>query len=128
MGGFIGRSSTAEVIVLGPSARGARIALDGVEWEVEAVPGRPLPPPGRAMMLVRPEALRLTLNEPGAVPATITTRRFIGPSAIFTARTDGGAVLDVVAPPRAVPAGARVGLMPSRRIGGGIHLFPADGR
>jgi ABC-type Fe3+/spermidine/putrescine transport system ATPase subunit len=126
--GFVGRSSTAEVVVLGPTARGARIALEGVEWEIEPVPGRPFPLPGRAMMLVRPDAIRLTLNEAGAVPATITARRFVGPSAIFTARTDGGAVLDVVAPPRAVPAGAHVGLKPSRRVGGGIHLFSLDGR
>jgi ABC-type Fe3+/spermidine/putrescine transport system ATPase subunit len=128
VGGFVGRSSTAEVVVLGPTARGARIALEGIEWEIDAVPGRSIPPPGRATMLVRPEALRLTVGEPGAVPATITSRRFVGPSAVFTARTDGGAVLEVVAPPRAVPAGARVGLMPSRRVGGGIHLFPPDGR
>ncbi len=125
---FVGRSSSAEVVLLGPTARGARIALEGVEWEIEAAAGRALPPPGRALMLVRPEALRLTLPGPGAVPATITSRRFIGPSAIFAARTDGGAVLDVVAPPQAVPAGARVGLLPSRRVGGGIHLFPPDGR
>ena len=124
VGGFIGRSSVVAVRVVGPSERGARIEMDGVEWDIEALPGRPCPPPGPARMLVRPEALRLTLNEPGALPATITARRFIGPTAIFTARTDGGAVLDVVAPPRAVPAGARVGLMPSRRVGGGIHLFP----
>ena len=121
--GFVGRSSTAEVVVVGPTARGIRIALEGVEWEVDAAPGRPFPARGRALMLVRPEAIRLTLAEPGAVPATITARRFVGPSAIYTARTDGGAVLDVVAPPRAVPAGAKVGLMPSRRVGGGIHLF-----
>ena len=113
VGGFIGRSTTAEVTLVGLSERGARIAVDGVKWEIDAIPGRPFPPPGRAIMLVRPEALRLTLNEPGAVPATITARRFIGPTALFTARTDGGAVLDVVAPPRAVPAGARVGLMVS---------------
>jgi hypothetical protein len=37
-------------------------------------------------------------------------------------------VLDVVAAPRAAPAGARIGLMPSRRMGGGIHLFPPDAR
>jgi ABC-type Fe3+/spermidine/putrescine transport system ATPase subunit len=127
VGGFVGRSTTAEVVVLGPTARGARIALEGVEWEIDALPGRPFPPPGRAIMLVRPEAIRLTLAEPGAVQATITARRFVGPSAIFTARTDGGAVLEVAAPPRAVPAGARVGLMPSRRVGGGIHLFSPDG-
>ncbi len=127
VGGFVGRSSATEVVVLGPTERGGRIALDNVEWEIDAIPGRAFPPPGRALMLVRPEALRLTLPEPGAVPATITARRFVGPSAIFTARTDNGAVLDVVAPPRAVPAGARVGLMPSRRVGGGIHLFPPEG-
>jgi putative spermidine/putrescine transport system ATP-binding protein len=128
VGGFVGRSSTAEVEVLGPGPRGARIALEGVEWEIEPVPGRPFPPAGRAMMLVRPEALRLTLGEAGAVPATVTARRFVGPTAIFTTRTDGGAVLEVVAPSQAVPAGARVGLMPSRRVGGGIHLFALDGR
>ena len=65
---------------------------------------------------------------PGAqAPVTIISRRFVGPSAIFTTRTDGGAVLEVVAPPQAVPTGARVGLMPSRRVGGGIHLFPPEG-
>jgi ABC-type Fe3+/spermidine/putrescine transport system ATPase subunit len=126
VGGFVGRSSTAEVHVLGPAPRGVRIALDGIEWEVDGVPGRPLPAPGPALMLVRPEALRLTQHEPGAVPATVTARRFVGPSAIFTVRTDGGAALDVVAPPQAAPAGARVGLMPSRRVGGGIHLFPPE--
>ena len=128
VGGFVGRSSTAEVVVIGPTPRGTRIALDGVEWDVDGVPDRTVPPPGPALMLVRPEALRLTQNEPGAVPATVTERRFVGPSAIFTVRTGGGAVLDVVAPPQAAPAGAQVGLMPSRRVGGGIHLFPPDAR
>jgi hypothetical protein len=75
---------------------------------------------GRGRNAGRPDA--------AAIPATITSRRFVGPSAVYTARTDRGAVLEVVAPPQAVPAGARVGLMPSRRIGGGIHLFPLDER
>jgi ABC-type Fe3+/spermidine/putrescine transport system ATPase subunit len=126
--GFVGQSATAKVTVLGPSARGIRIAVEGVEWDVDAPVGVALPPPGPAVMLVRPEALRLTPPDHGAVPATITSRRFVGPSAVYTARTDGGAILEVVAPPQAVPAGARVGLMPSRRVGGGIHLFPPDGR
>jgi ABC-type Fe3+/spermidine/putrescine transport system ATPase subunit len=128
VGGFVGQSSTAKVVVVGPTPRGTRISLDGIEWDLDDVPGHPVPPPGPALMLVRPEALRLTRHEPGAVSATVTERRFVGPSAIFTVRTDGGAVLDVVAPPQAAPAGARVGLMPSRRVGGGIHLFPPDGR
>jgi ABC-type Fe3+/spermidine/putrescine transport system ATPase subunit len=124
--GFVGRSSAAEVVVIGPSARGVRIALDGIEWDVEHPVGRPPPAPGRALMLVRPEALRLSDGGPGAVPATVVGRRFVGPSAIFATRTEGGAVLEVVAPPHAVHAGARVGLMPSRRAGGGIHLFPPE--
>jgi ABC-type Fe3+/spermidine/putrescine transport system ATPase subunit len=125
--GFVGRSSTAPVTIVGPSGRGVRILVEGVEWEVDAPAGTPLPPPGPAVMLVRPEALRLTPPDPSAIPATITSRRFVGPSAVFAARTDGGAVLEVVAPPQSVPAGARVGLMPSRRVGGGIHLFPPNG-
>jgi len=128
VGGFIGRSSSAPVEILGASERGVRIALEGVEWDIEGVAGRPVPVPGPALMLVRPEALRITPREPGAVAATITSLRFVGPSAVYTARTESGALLDVVASPQAVPAGAAVGLMPSRRVGGGIHLFPADGR
>jgi ABC-type Fe3+/spermidine/putrescine transport system ATPase subunit len=124
VGGFIGRSSTLEVAVVGPAPRGVRVAVGGVEWEVDAGAGRPAVPPGPAMMLVRPEALRLTPPAPGAVQATITGRRFVGPSALFQAVTDQGAELEVAAPAHAVEPGARVGIMPSRREGGGIHLFP----
>jgi ABC-type Fe3+/spermidine/putrescine transport system ATPase subunit len=126
--GFVGRSSTAAVVVIGPAERGVRIAVGGVEWDIDAVPGRVPPAPGPALMLIRPEALRITPLDPGTLPVTVTARRFVGPSAVYTTRTDDGAVLDVVAPPQAVPAGARVGLMPSRRVGGGIHLFPAEER
>jgi ABC-type Fe3+/spermidine/putrescine transport system ATPase subunit len=126
VGGFIGRSSTLEVTVVGPAPRGVRIAIGGVEWEIDAGPGRPAMPPGRAMMLVRPEALRLTPPGPGAMPATVTGRRFVGPSALFRAVTDQGAGLEVAAAPHAVEPGARVGIMPSRREGGGIHLFPVE--
>jgi hypothetical protein len=80
------------------------------------------------MMLVRPEALRLADAGPGTLAATAVGRRFVGPWAVYTVRTDGGAVLEVVASPQAVPIGAKVGLMPSRRAGGGIHLFPAAPR
>jgi hypothetical protein len=51
----------------------------------------------------------------------------VGPSALFTLLTDGGASLEVVAPPGLVRAGERVGIMPSRREGGGMHLFPVEG-
>jgi ABC-type Fe3+/spermidine/putrescine transport system ATPase subunit len=126
VGGFIGRSSTLEVVVLGPAPRGVRVAIGEVEWEIEAAPGRPSVPAGPATMLVRPEALRLTTPTAGAIQGTITARRFVGPSALFQAVTDQGAELEVAAPAHAVETGARVGIMPSRREGGGIHLFPLD--
>jgi ABC-type Fe3+/spermidine/putrescine transport system ATPase subunit len=127
VGGFVGQSSTLGVTILGPSARGLRISIEGVEWDIDLPPGA-AGLSGAAMMLVRPEALRLAPPDPAALPATIVGRRFVGPSAIYSARTESGAVLEVVAPAQAVPAGARVGLLPSRRAGGGIHLFPADQR
>jgi ABC-type Fe3+/spermidine/putrescine transport system ATPase subunit len=123
---FVGRSSRIPVTVLGPTDRGVRISLEGVEWELTdgAVPVGVLPPRGPALMVVRPEALRLMAPAPGAVPGTVAERRFTGASSLFTVATDGGATLEVTGPPRSVRPGDRVGIMPSRRSSGGIHLFP----
>jgi ABC-type Fe3+/spermidine/putrescine transport system ATPase subunit len=118
---FVGRSGILPAEVAGPGPRGLRIVVEGVEWEVD---GRAEHPPGPAVLLVRPEALRLTEPGSGGLSATVTGRRFVGPSALFALVTDGGASLEVVGPSRALRAGQRVGLMPSRREGGGIHLFP----
>ena len=124
VGGFIGRSGILPVAVLGPVERGVKVRLEGVEWDLDHSADRPVPAPGPATMLVRPEALRLAERGANAVAATVTGRRFVGPSALFTVRTEAGHALEVVAPPRAVRAGQPVGLLPSRRAGGGIHLFP----
>jgi putative spermidine/putrescine transport system ATP-binding protein len=121
VGGFVGRSSTMPAAVIGQGERGPIVRIEGVEWELD-VPERL--PAGPAIVLVRPEALRLAEPGPGALVATVTGRRFIGPTALFTVRTESGAVVEVVAPPRDVRAGQQVGVMPSRRVGGGIHLFP----
>jgi hypothetical protein len=75
-------------------------------------------------MLVRPEALRLSAATPGALMGTVAERRFTGSASLYTVMTDGGAVLEVSGPPRSVKPGDRIGIMPSRRAGGGIHLFP----
>jgi ABC-type Fe3+/spermidine/putrescine transport system ATPase subunit len=127
VGEFIGQSSTLPVAVVGPSDRGVRVRIEGTEWELETVADR-RPPVGPALLLVRPEALRITEPVQAAVLATVTGRRFAGPSALFTVVTDGGRQLEVIAPSRAVRAGERVGVMPSRRAGGGIHLFPLENR
>jgi ABC-type Fe3+/spermidine/putrescine transport system ATPase subunit len=120
---FIGRSSSIGVVVVGRGDRGTRIAVEGVEWDLtESV--RPVLTEGPALMVVRPEALRLSTPAPEAIRGTVRERRFTGSASLYTVATDGGALLEVNGPPRAVAIGDRVGVMPSRRAGGGIHLFP----
>ena len=127
---FVGRSSSIGVTVLGASDRGVRVLVEGVEWDLTdgARPPSGHPASGPALMVVRPEALRLLAPTPVAIQGKVIERRFVGSSSLFTVQTDGGATLEVTGPPRSVAAGDRVGIMPSRRSGGGIHLFPrADG-
>jgi ABC-type Fe3+/spermidine/putrescine transport system ATPase subunit len=120
---FVGRSSSIGVTVLGPGERGTRISVEGVEWDLtDGVP--PGMPTGPARMVVRPEALRLLAPTAGSITGVVTERRFTGSSSLFTVQTDGGASLEVSGPPRSVSPGDRVGIMPSRRAGGGMHLFP----
>ena len=119
---FVGRSSAIDVKVIGPGGRGSRVSVEGVEWVLTDTDDAPI---GPALMVVRPEALRLMPPVPGALAGTVTARRFTGSSSLFTILTDGGASLEVTGPPRSVSAGERVGVMPSRRAGGGIHLFPS---
>jgi ABC-type Fe3+/spermidine/putrescine transport system ATPase subunit len=118
---FVGRSTAIHVVVLGPGDRGLRVAVEGAEWDLTDTNHAP---PGPALMVVRPEALRLMPHAPGSLAGTVTARRFTGSASLFTILTDGGTSLEVTGPPRSVSAGERVGVMPSRRAGGGIHLFP----
>jgi putrescine transport system ATP-binding protein len=122
---FVGRSSVVKVTVLGSSERGVRITVEGAEWDLTdgAFPPEAIAA-GNAVMVVRPEALRLMTPSPGAVSGVVAERRFTGASSLFTVTTDGGARIEVTGPPRSVKPGDRVSIMPSRRSGGGIHLFP----
>ena len=122
---FVGRSSSIGVVVLGSGERGLRVSVENVEWDLTDASEAS---PGPALMVARPEALRLMAPSPGALLGTVTERRFTGASSLFTILTDGGASLEVSGPPRSVRAGERVGIMPSRRAGGGIHLFPRTAR
>ncbi|HEY7482517.1 MAG TPA: ABC transporter ATP-binding protein [Gemmatimonadales bacterium] len=123
--GFVGRSSELPVTVLGPTEWGTRIAVEGVEWEIERPAGHPVMLPGPALLLVRPEALRLG-EDPQAIMGTVTARRFTGPSALLTVLAGSGATIQVAAPPAVVRVGERVGVLPSRRAAGGLHLFPSE--
>jgi ABC-type Fe3+/spermidine/putrescine transport system ATPase subunit len=119
--GFVGRASTVEACLLGEGPRGWRVRIEGAEWDIE--PGPRALHTGPVTLLVRPEALRIAPAGPGAVMGTVVARRFLGASALFTVRTAGGAELEVTAPAQAAAIGDGVGLLPSRRAGGGMHLF-----
>jgi ABC-type Fe3+/spermidine/putrescine transport system ATPase subunit len=125
---FVGRSSSIPVTILGPSNRGLRVSVENAEWDLtDANHASDNPPPrGPALMVLRPEALRLMPPAPDALIGTVTARRFTGAASLFTVITDGGSSLEVTGPPRSVSAGERVGIVPSRRAGGGIHLFPRE--
>jgi ABC-type Fe3+/spermidine/putrescine transport system ATPase subunit len=120
---FVGRSSSIPVTVLGPGERGIRVEIEGIEWQLTDVVSTSSPI-GPALMVVRPEALRLLAPAPGAINGVVSQRRFIGSASLYTVTTEGGASLEVSGPPRAVSPGDRTGILPSRRAGGGIHLFP----
>ncbi len=123
VGGFVGRSSVVPAMVLGPAdAGGVRVAIEGVEWHLEGVSAAPA---GPAELLLRPEALRFGAEGPGALPVTVLGSRFVGPGALFAAATETGVTIEVMAPVRSVAPGARAAILPSRRAGGGIHLYPA---
>jgi ABC-type Fe3+/spermidine/putrescine transport system ATPase subunit len=126
VGGFVGRSSVIPVTVLGPTSWGTRISVEGVEWEIERPAGHPVMLPGPALLLVRPEALRFG-DDPQAIAGRVASRRFTGPASYFGITTASGGTLEVMAPPAAVVLGERVGILPSRRAAGGLHLFPSDG-
>ncbi len=126
VGGFVGRSTTVPVDVIGAGPRGARVRLEGVEWDVPLRAGAPAPPAGPAELLIRPEALWLVAAAPDALPAVVETRRFTGATSAYRVRTEHGAALEVQGVPGAFGIGDRVGIMPSRRAGGGLHLFPRD--
>ncbi len=123
VGRFIGRSSAAPAEVLGAGAGDrVRVRVLGVEWELERDANTPAR--GPAVMLLRPDALWPAAPAPGRIVGRVVSRRFIGPSALFTVDASG-IPLEVSAPAQALSIGEEVGLVPSRRTGGSAHLFPA---
>jgi ABC-type Fe3+/spermidine/putrescine transport system ATPase subunit len=126
--GFVGRASRLEGVVVERTPQGTRVRIEGVEWGVPADAGvqRDLAPGDEVLVLVRPEALWMARPDPGTLRATVLERRFAGAASLFLVRTELGSVVEVAGTSRTVAAGERVGLVPSRRAGGGLHLFSRD--
>jgi len=125
VGSFVGRSTTVPVEVIGRGPRGVRVRLETVEWDVPSrADGTPMPP-GPALLLVRPEAVWLVASGVDTLGGTVVSRRFTGAASAYGVRTGGGHLLEVHGVPGAFAVGDAVGIVPSRRAGGGLHLFPA---
>lgn len=108
-------------MVLAGSDAGLRIGIGGAEWEV---PSSAVLPPGPAVLRARPEALWLTgAQVPGAVRGTVERARFAGATVTWAVRLPDGSVLEVSGSAGAAEPGQAVGVRPSRRAGGGLHLF-----
>ena len=123
---FVGRASTIDGVVVAVKEGGVRVRVEGVEWGVPSDAGvqHGLAAGQRVRLLLRPEALWMARPEPGTLRAVVETRRFTGATSLFIVRTDLGTRLEVSGPSRSIAVGQRVGLVPSQRAGGGIHLFP----
>jgi putative spermidine/putrescine transport system ATP-binding protein len=121
---FVGRSSSILATALERSARGWRVEVGGAVWDVEASAAAGVGP-GPVRLVARPEALWLSApGATGALDGIVDARRFLGSTTLYAVRTGAGEVLEVSAPLHAAVVGSRVGVVPSRRTGGGIHLFP----
>ncbi len=123
---FVGRASPLEGVIIERTALGTRVRVEGAEWgiPVDACVHRNIAVGDRVLVLVRPEAVWMARPEAGTLAARVEERRFAGATSLFLVRTELGTVLEVSGASRAVGLGERVGLVPSRRGGGGIHLFP----
>jgi ABC-type Fe3+/spermidine/putrescine transport system ATPase subunit len=123
---FVGRASELRGRILGRTAEGVRLEVEGCVWTVPAGGDAHPAPDSVVEILLRPEALWLAPADAGGLAATVVERRFAGANALYLVRSETGTVLEVSGPSGAATAGDRVSLVPSRRSGGGIHLFSAQ--
>ena len=121
MVGFIGRASAVPVRVLAHDEAAAEIILPGAPaaWRVRS----PSPLGGDVVLYVRPEAVSLAPPREDLLSGTLTERRFLGASSLYTVRLTDGSTLEVSEPAASLELGSQVGIVPGDR---GLHLFPAD--
>jgi len=118
---FVGRSSRVAVTV----ATGGVLCLADGRWELPDALQAGVPA-GPAVLYARPEALRLVGPGDGVPTGRVTVVRFAGPTSLASVQLTTGDVLEAAAPPGSVAEGDLVGVAPSRRGQGGLHLFPPD--
>jgi ABC-type Fe3+/spermidine/putrescine transport system ATPase subunit len=126
---FIGRASPVPVIVERGVTGVLRLRLPGGGlWTLtpEQEAGQEMN--GPAVLYARPEALRFATGTDGAAEGVITSLRFAGASSLFGVRLALGHEVEVAAPLGSAQVGESVGVLPSRRGQGGMHLFAPEVR
>lgn len=126
---FIGRASPVPVIVERGVTGVVRLRLPGGGlWTLspEQETGREIE--GPATLYARPEALRFATGIDGAAEGVITSQRFAGASSLFGVQLPLGHEVEVAAPLGSAQVGESVGVLPSRRGQGGMHLFAPEVR
>ncbi|HET8762211.1 MAG TPA: TOBE domain-containing protein, partial [Gemmatimonadales bacterium] len=121
---FIGRSSVLPVTVSGRTANGFSVQLYGRTWEI---PGNhPVRDAGPAWLFLRPESVYL--GEPGSdvLSGVVARRRFTGAGAAYLVTLADGRTIEVAGPLAAAEPGQSVGVLPTRRGDGGLHLFATE--
>ncbi len=125
VGGFIGRSSWLDATVVSAGPGGTRIRVETAEWSLAA--GCAVPPGAGVRVMLRPEALRILPVGTAGLAGRVTDRRFTGATAHFTVETEGGAMIEVSAPPETARQGDRVVLAPRHDPADrdyALHCFP----
>lgn len=126
---FIGRASPVPVVVERGATGVMRLRLPGGGlWTAAPEQLSGLERDGPAVLYARPEALRFATGSEGAAEGVITSLRFAGASSLFGVRLTLGHEVEVAAPLGSAQVGESVGILPSRRGQGGLHLFPPEAR
>ena len=117
--GFIGRASSLPARVVARRDNGVEVEVSSVKLLVSAGNGIQAGTP--IILMARPEAFSLRSPENHGLRGTVTARRLIGGSVLFTVALADGSTVEVSAEPQAARVGDTVGLEPAGR---GLHLFP----
>ena len=122
---FIGQANFLPVSVQGREARGWRVGLAGIELVVDGAPEANFAAGSQALLLVRPESMRLRADGEGRLTGRVERTAYLGSLAEYDLELVGQRVAAVRYDPGEsdlYPVGARVGV---ELIEENLYLIPA---
>jgi ABC-type Fe3+/spermidine/putrescine transport system ATPase subunit len=119
--GFIGRASSLRARIIARHSHGADIEVATGTVRINLAGADTFQPGTAVTLMARPEAFSFRSPANPGLRGTVTARRLIGGSVLFTVALADGSTVEVSAEPQAARVGDSVGLEPAGR---GLHLFP----